>query len=298
MTPACGNRPSRLFSLWDIMNQFDTAGMAWILHEISKEEGRQLINKIGGLGATLPEIDQIVNMQRVFGLATTFFEKVGMEDGVEAVRDADHYIRERLDTSTAATILNRLKGDIFKVLDRRKFIQIAQDRGAFIDPEHPFGEAVSAAYPSAARDLTEASNCFAVECCTAAVFHLMRAAEFGLRAVAADRSVEFADKPLEDKEWGQILPSLDNKIAALRNRATKDWPSSTVKDRQIRFYSEIASELRGFNDAWRRHVSHADALAFYDRDACASVRTHVERFFKRLSERVSEGQKTTEIWTA
>ena len=192
-------------------------------------------------------------------------------------------------------LADNLREDIRVALSRRIFLYIQDDRSEYVDNEKLFGATVFDAFPSAQRDIKEAGNCLAVECGTACVFHLMRASEFSMRALARDRGVQFADKPLEEKEWGQILPNLDAKITALRMAANSNWPPGR-KDEQLRFYSDAVQELRGFNDAWRRHVSHADSRAFYERDEALGVYKHVRLFMQKLATKISEASVTDEYW--
>jgi hypothetical protein len=125
----------------------------------------------------------------------------------------------------------------------------------------------------------------------------MRAAEFALRALARDRNVEFKDKPLEDRQWGEILNALETKLNGLRNADRKKWPAVEARDPQIIFYNEVAQELRGFNDAWRKHLSHADVLAFYERDTALGILKHVRAFMQKVALKISETSITPEYWT-
>ena len=60
-------------------------------------------------------------------------------------------------------------------LKDRKFIKVCDDAESYVDNGKLLGDQVSKAFPSASAELREAGNCLAVECHTAAVFHLMRA---------------------------------------------------------------------------------------------------------------------------
>jgi hypothetical protein len=71
-----------------------------------------------------------------------------------------------------------------------------------------------------------------------------------------------------------------------------------LKDIQLRFYSEVVAELRQFNEAWRRHLSHAREDGIYDRDYAMSVFKHVCLFMQKLAERIGESTTTPKYWTA
>src|ERR1022692_625583 len=71
----------------------------------------------------------------------------------------------------------------------RKFVQIAPSYGTYVNNDSLLGDPVKVAFPSAQNDIQHAGNCLAVECGTAAVFHLMRAVEWGLRALCRDLGI-------------------------------------------------------------------------------------------------------------
>ena len=176
-------------------------------------------------------------------------------------------------------------------------MEVADDRSSLLNSQRLFGDEVFEAFPSAELDIQEAANCLACECSTAAVFHLMRASEFALRALARDRTIEFADKPLDHKEWGQILPKLDAVVRDLRERTPSDaWPDPYIREQQISFYYEVVHQFRAFNEIWRRHVSHADPSAFYSRGHAKDVFDFVKNFMQKLSTRIAETKTTETYW--
>jgi hypothetical protein len=176
------------------------------------------------------------------------------------------------------------------------FLRVADDRGDFVDKDNLFGDQVVTAFRSAARDIKESGNCLAAECNTAAVFHLMRAAEVALRAIATDRQVSFANKPLSQQEWGTILGALEGVLRQMRLDDAKKWLDPASREAQIQFYNDAVQELRAFNEAWRRYISHADIAAFYDRDQAASIVNHVRAFMQKLATRISETKVMPLYW--
>jgi hypothetical protein len=155
-----------------------------------------------------------------------------------------------------------------------------------------FGPAVKSAFPNAADDIREAGNCLAVDCNTAAVFHLMRAVELGLRAFAAHlgvRRLKSVTKggivhltPVAYSQWEKILNQLPGKIEARLKR----YRPGPVKHRYEQFYGESLQEISAIKSAWRNHVMHArESYSALDARAIAS---HVERLMVKLSTRVKE----------
>jgi hypothetical protein len=290
-----------LWSLWDIVNHFDGFLFFYLLSQLASHECVCMQAKVRGNGGQRLQEDGpflkevLLTLERFRSLSAA----ESLPELADVLTAAAHQLsRPLVDISTVFTCLNNLKLSVITSLQKRKFLRIAEDRSEFMDQEALFGERVNSEFPSAVNDIREAGNCFAVECTTASVFHLMRVAEFGLRSLARDRDISFKDKPLDEKQWGEILSALESSVGELRQAGRKNWTSPALRDEQIRFYNEVVQELRSFNDAWRRHISHADPLAFYDRDQAASVMKHVRTFMQKLSTRVSETSITKKFWAS
>lgn len=283
-------------NLWDIMNHFNAVRLFYLYNQLMTYEcscASKLIEGGGGMKLDPTFRQEVIDVIEEF-------RRSGKTNGLGFVSDlctqARYQLSETVDVSATQVILNSLKYNFVKGLNGRNFITITEDRIDYLDGKSLFGDAVSEAFPSADKDIVEAGNCLAVECNTAAVFHLMRAAEFALRALAIDRNITFKDKPLDEKEWGQILSALEGKLGELRIQARSSWSDPKARDAQIRFYNEVIQELRSFNDAWRRHASHADSMAFYDRNSALGIFEHVRTFMQKLSGKISETSVTPEYW--
>jgi hypothetical protein len=282
------------------MNLYDVCGLAHVLHGITQAETGLIILKMTGCGHQKPEDVALKRALSAFENASTLFTLYPLGKCLDYVNLAKHQWERspNLDNSAASEILHRLNVDIVSELRSITFLRVAADRVKFVYTvtDSMLGEEVDQKFGSAIPDVNEAAHCLVAECPTAAVFHLMRACEVGLRALARDREVEFRDKPIDQKEWGQILPALDSKLKILRETKLDSWSRAEFKEAQIRFYGELIAELRSFNEAWRRHISHADTEAFYDRDYALSVMNHVKTFFQKLSSKISESNQTPMYW--
>ena len=290
------------------MNLFDVYSLSHILHKFTQVEYGLFLPKLVGQGSQSPSDEVKKKMEEGMALAETLFKAVELQDCLSAVNAAKRqWERPLLDVSSAAEIAHRLQEDIIAALERRQFLRVADDRLGLL--LHARGEKLNRGvleiigpktlgnFPSSEGDFIEAANCLAAECNTAAVFHLMRSAEVGLRALARDREAVFQNKPLDQQEWGAILAYLDKCIRELRESSASSWTDPRLRDTQIRFYSEIVAELRQFNEAWRRHLSHAREDGIYDRDYAMSVFRHVRLFMQKLADRISENSVTPKYWT-
>lgn len=203
---------------------------------------------------------------------------------------------ERGHPYTAAEILAELillMQTIIQELAKRKLVYIPTPNDQFFEQEKLFGDVVFQAFPSANPEIKAAGNALAADLGTAAVFHLMRVAETGMRTLAWDRRVSVVrNKPLELQQWKDILDGVQAKVDLIVN-----WPNTLglAKTQAEEFYNGAMGEFRGFKDAWRNHVMH-DRRA-YNFDEAKAVMAHVERFMKTLATRISESKRTPLRWT-
>jgi hypothetical protein len=281
-----------------MMNEFDVTGFAFIMHELSRAKLSFTMQEQFGTPTLKPEGGGAEIMHRVLNEYSDMFPKdmAGCVSAIEAAKS--QWEDPLLNISRAAQIASRLEFDLVEATKNRKFLWITGDRENLTDRDDLFGDSVALKFPSAVRDIREAGNCLAAECPTACIFHLMRASEVGLRALARDRDMKFPDKPLELSEWGAIIPKLDSILSDMRKDSAANWSDPQIKEVQVRFYNELSQELRTFNEVWRRHISHAREDAFYDRDYAKSVMGHVEKLLQKLASKISEHAVTPKYWTA
>jgi hypothetical protein len=146
------------------------------------------------------------------------------------------------------------------------------DKALYEQPAPLFGDSVHAAFPDGYRDIAAAGRCIALREGTAAVFHLMRVLEHGLRLMATRFGVPFATD-----SWHKVIRGIEDGINDLRNKQ-----GLTDHDRaEITYYSDAASQFRHFKDAWRNHVSHA--REHYSADEAQKVMNHVREFMLHLA---------------
>lgn len=152
--------------------------------------------------------------------------------------------------------LELLKQDFVSELVKRKFAYIPPPNDQYFEKAALFGEQVNTVIPEAAQDIKDAGNCIAASLDTAAVFHLMRVAEHGLRAIAKKLRVRVTHKgrlcPLELADWQQVITGIKNKIDPVRQMPH----GSTKKKARLEMYSEAADHCTFMKDVVRNNVSH------------------------------------------
>jgi HEPN domain-containing protein len=156
-------------------------------------------------------------------------------------------------------------------LRTKLFLFVPQHRAKYYNVILP--SIVTVAFPSASEEIVSASNSLAAGLYTASVFHAMRAAEIGLRSLAAELGVSFPfDITLAN--WQNMIEQIESKIGDMKKR-----PKGIDKEEDLQFYSESATQFRYFKDAWRVRVAHARAI--YEEHQAISVVDHVMSFFTR-----------------
>lgn len=158
----------------------------------------------------------------------------------------------------------------------RLLMVIDPSKAHFYGRSMAFGPKVAAAYPSAASDIEEACNCYALDLNTACVFHLMRVLEKGLRALAKRLNVQ-----CEIENWKHMIQEIEATLKRMQQE-----PRSPEKIQKLKFYADCATEFFHFQHAWRNHVMHAQVK--YDEQEALAVMGHVEAFMKKLSEEITE----------
>lgn len=189
---------------------------------------------------------------------------------------------EQLTISQAEVLLKELQNDIVVELSEPRFLMISKDRQSlYQQQETAFGQKVIDRFPETTFDIGAAARCLALDEWTAAVFHLMRVLELGLRSIAAMVGIP-SSANVDLQNWQNIIEQVEKKI-----RDIEQQQRSFEKVEALRFYSEAAAQFRYFKDAWRNHVSHARAK--YDEQEAFNVWNHVRSFMQQLAEAEQQG---------
>ena len=197
-----------------------------------------------------------------------------------------------------AQIVSEIEGiedAVRRELDAQLFLHIPIKKAPLFEGKALFGRRF---HKSASRylkaEIRAAGNCLAADLNTAAVFHLMRVVEIGLRAVARKLQVTVTvgksrssicpiNEPtcplgksrkvtkklrLEFAQWQQIISAIDEKAKSLpKARAGR------LKDAMSSFYY--------FKEVWRNNVMHSRET--YDADQAGRVFLQVKEFMRQLA---------------
>jgi hypothetical protein len=197
---------------------------------------------------------------------------------------------EAIDYSALAADLRNAIDAMLHDLRKREFLEVIPTLEAFVNSDSLFGAAVSANFPSAAADIKEAGNCLAADCPTAAVFHLMRVAEYGLRALAYDRRIKLdKNKPIDLATWEDLLKKLE-----IAEDAIKNFPKTAAREAQFDFFHGANMEVKRFKNKFRNRIMHTRNS--YDVNEAISAFNHVKAFMEILSSKISERTRSPLIW--
>lgn len=167
-------------------------------------------------------------------------------------------------------------------MGKRNFVFIPSSVEKYFEQNALFGPEVASAFPSAAKDIKDAGNCLAADLNTAAVFHLMRVAEHGLRALAIHLQCPLSC-PIEFATWSDVANKIHDQLVVIKNTV----PKSAEREETLQFYSGLVRDIHAFQYAWRDPVMHCRSR-FDDPRQSEYIFDHIHRFMETLAKRVSE----------
>jgi hypothetical protein len=176
----------------------------------------------------------------------------------------------------AQALLEAIEGE----LKYRRFAFVQTPKAKILDEFRKDWATVLETFPNAEEDVKHAVECYALEQNTACVFHLMRVAEHGLRAVGKRVGVKLTDKgkpqPIEFATWEKVIAAIKNKITAAHAMS-----KGVHRKQQLQFYSDAADQCAYIRDIWRNEVSHNRGS--YNDGEAAGVMTRVRQFMELLA---------------
>jgi hypothetical protein len=182
--------------------------------------------------------------------------------------------------------LDELHMAFLNELASRKFVMIDKEKSKFLEQKNLFGKQVNKAFPLAKDEIRAAGNCLAMDFNTAAVFHLMRVAELGMRALARHLKVKAKKNAIDTAGWTEIIKHIGDATAARWQKLPKAKPARRKAVAFLKLCEVSADELNVFKEVWRNNVMHA-GLPNNEHEA-HGVYIRVRDFMQRLSTQVLE----------
>lgn len=259
------------------------------------DECRSKCQQARDSGTAIPKMQRLFRNVAVARLSRAYRWSIraGLDNAREQLRHINEHCAlhpEAIDYSSLAADLRNALDAMLHDLRKREFLEVLPKLERFVNNNSLFGEAVSKGFPSAASDIKEAGNCLAADCPTAAVFHLMRVAEYGLRALAYDRRIKLdKNKPIDLAGWEDLLRRLEDAEDAIRH-----FPRTGAREAQFEFFHGANMEVKRFKNKFRNRLMHSRES--YDKSEAMSAFNHVKAFMEILATRVSERTRTPIRW--
>jgi hypothetical protein len=147
---------------------------------------------------------------------------------------------------------------------------------------YPNWDRVNTAFPLVKAEALAATDCYALGHNTASVFHIIRVAEHGLRAVAKERRINLPrKKPIDWATWQEVIKELGNEVKKIGENAA----AGSAKDNALSFYSGALADLNAFKDEYRNQVMHV--RQDYDDLQAFRALTKVQSFMDRVAEKIN-----------
>lgn len=277
----------KVWSLWEIMNQFDLVSLVDLFERMLRAE--EYFNRIRDIGGESDDSD-VGLFKELIVEASGLCEQENFARAGEVVAriagdfSLQHYHR---DYSGMATELKHAREIVVDELSERMFCVADTSRVPCPGYVGLIGRGVELVFPEAISDIMEASNCLIAGCHTAAVFHLMRIVEWGLRALCINLGLRRAHKrtksgrtkytPISYSDWETMLNQLQDKVDAKIDRMARGKKKQAAQE----FYYPALQDIRAIRDAWRNHVMHTRSE--YQKDDAYAILSHVKRLMGLLA---------------
>jgi len=288
--PEC---PGRLWSLRDIMHVFKPSVLLASVMDLQRLRSQLQADRSvhgGGAKVSTERYTEVFNLfRRVEHLCEEHgFTNAGAQAGLtinELEPESDPE-----DISTVLSAINRVSDSLHSEVWPHTFILVRTEHRSYVDNANLLGNEVATAFPRAVDDIMQAGNCIAAGCSTAAVFHMARIVEWGLRALANDRRITIPkNKPLDLATWEDVIRELEK-----AENAIQGYPKTRAREAQYAFYHGALMELKRFKNIVRNPIMHT--RDDFDEFTAARVFTHVKGFMEILAKRISETARTPRIW--
>lgn len=272
--------PHRLFSLWDMIRflplefhkakyhlEFTGASLGYSTEErVTKTEKETLLASLKTLKVYCQNC----------GLNTTVRAIGDLEEDIDFVED---YNPKEL-AGCLKSVARVMQGEY----EKQMFAYIPASNAHYFERDDLYGQQFhDAASPEINAEIKAAGNCIAADLSTAAVFHLMRVAEFGIRALVVHLGIPISNGELQYEDWHGLIEKVEAAIPAKIKETNGGDRGDKAEAKE--FYYGVMGEFRGFKDVWRNSVMHTRSS--YTAKEAIGVFERVQDFMQRLAKRIS-----------
>jgi hypothetical protein len=181
------------------------------------------------------------------------------------------------------SLWNAMSSDI----SEQKFVFIPKKNEEYFFNENLWADAVYEVFHQAQDELNDVGHCLALDLYDAAVFHLMRVVEIGLRELAGNLNVKTKKTPLDYAGWDGVVKAINDKLESKIPKARGPKKSAALK-----FKQDLLADFKSFEVA-RNEIMHCRKR--YDEKEAIGVFGRVHDFMERLAEQCSPPKKSNAV---
>jgi hypothetical protein len=262
----------------------------WDMREI---DARSFVNAVFGLGnleIALKEFTEETAKNRTAANEITarlrrFRQELAALEARLTISEVDRFI-DRLDSyaitvSEFSYFVKSVRLRLQDEMSSTKLLALNSEDQNYFSPRSPlFGDLIPNKFPTNGEfELDEAAKCLALGRPTAAVFHLMRLMEVGIRALARCLQVPDPLKPAE-RNWGHIIGEIKKGIDAR-------WPTAATRAHgDGALFEQLHASLDAVRNPWRNATMHVESK--YTDDQAKHILIAVKGFMEKLASRTDE----------
>jgi hypothetical protein len=195
-------------------------------------------------------------------------QRLGLRSVVRQLdRVKEHFSAAGTTTTTMRAMIVDVYNRMLESLEDSFFLSVPVENVPLYRSTEPlFGTDVAAKFPEMNEDIDEAGKCLALNRSTAAVFHLMRIIEIGVRRFGDRLGIELTT----EKNWQPILDEINKAIKGMDHKLP-----------QTKAYAATSSHLYNVKIAWRNEVMHPKQT--YTEKEARAVFSSVDTFIRDLT---------------
>ena len=251
---------SRLISLWDVMSAHFLPIGRLVAHFMSLatslEYGLDELRRKNGSDTLITERtkESIFTCLQAADECADIVRLELMKMSSEMFR---HDLEQQCTLGNAHARVREIRENMMRDLWHPVYLRASPDMIRYLDKSNLFGEVVSTAFPACIEDIAEAHQSFALGRYTASMFHLGRAMELAVKAVARRMRIR-----IKRDDWQSYLTAMNDKISKM--------PFKTPQQKAKRApFAQTAAYLLHFKEAWRNPTMHPKKT--YTRDEALEV---------------------------
>jgi hypothetical protein len=196
-----------------------------------------------------------------------------------------------------SSVLERLIGDLKEGAKSEYFFHYPRDLAPLAKPimegfANAQWAAIVDAFPSAKREIEAGIDCYAFGDLPGCVFHMMRIAELGLRAIARERGVKKVgskkNKPLEWGTWKEVSDAIRDTIKEIHGK-----PPGPKRDAALAFYENALDKMRFMQGLYRDPTMHFRDK--YEKGEAFDAMTNAFSFMSALAKKLDEAHPQRRI---